>query len=80
MVRYDLYSLIALAFNDTQRKWQTLEQEAFAVYHCITVCHHYLIGTHFYVHTDHKNLTYTLKTETPKVIDGVLDYRNIILA
>jgi hypothetical protein len=57
---------IALAFNDTQRKWQTLEQEAFAVYHCITVCHHYLIGTHFYVHTDHKNLTYILKTETPK--------------
>jgi len=59
---------IALAFNDTQRKWQTLEQEAFAVYHCITVCHHYLIGQHFYVHTDHTNLTYILRTETPKVV------------
>ncbi len=37
---------IALAFNDTQRKWQTLEQEAFAVYHCITVCHHTLLCTY----------------------------------
>jgi hypothetical protein len=59
---------IALAFNPTQSKWQTLEQEAFAVYHNIVVCHHYLVGQHFYVHTDHKNLLYILKTETPKVV------------
>jgi hypothetical protein len=32
------------------------------------VCHHYLVGQHFYVHTDHKNLLYILKTETPKVV------------
>ncbi len=61
-------SFIALAFNETQRKWQTLEQEAFAVYHCITQSHHYVVGQHFYVHTDHKNLLYILKTETPKVV------------
>jgi hypothetical protein len=59
---------IALAFNPTQSNWQTLEQEAFAVYHNIVVCHHYLIGQHFYVHTDHKNLLYIRKTETPKVV------------
>ncbi len=27
-----------------------------------------LVGQHFYLHTDHKNLLYILKTETPKVV------------
>ncbi len=59
---------IALAFNATQMNWQTLEQEAFACYHNIITCHHMLVGQHFYLHTDHKNLLYILKTETPKVV------------
>ena len=59
---------IGLSFNVTQQKWPTLEQEAFAVYHAITTCHHLLVGHHFYVYTDHKNLTYILKSETPKCI------------
>jgi len=66
MINGKIYPIqfIALAFNPTQANWQTLEQEAFSCYHCITVCHHMLVGQHFYLHTDHKNLLYILKTET----------------
>ena len=40
----------------TQRKWSTIEKEAFAVVHCIDKLRAYLYGAEFIVYTDHKPL------------------------
>ena len=40
----------------TQRKWSTIEKEAFAVVHCIDKLRAYLYGADFVVYTDHKPL------------------------
>ena len=56
------------AFNATERKWSTYEQEAYAIFHAVTKLQHYLKGRRFEVETDHKNLTYMALSETPKVV------------
>jgi len=56
------------AFNATERKWSTYEQEAYAIFHAVTKLQHYLKGRKFEVETDHKNLIYMALSETPKVV------------
>ena len=43
-------------FNKTQRNWHVSEQEIYAVIHAVEKWRQYLIGQHFTVYTDHKNL------------------------
>ena len=40
------------AFNHTERKWSTLEQECYALLHCVTKFETHLLGHHFHLHTD----------------------------
>lgn len=56
------------AFSATESRWSTIEQEAYAVYFGITSFEPYLLGQHFIVETDHKNLTYINKATAPKIV------------
>ena len=55
------------AFNSTERKWSTLEQEAYAVLHCVTKFESHLLGHHFHLHTDHRNVLNLWSLQAPKV-------------
>ncbi|GKT37895.1 hypothetical protein ADUPG1_003833, partial [Aduncisulcus paluster] len=54
-------------FTDTERKWCTLEQEAFGLYWVMTKARNFLWGRKFVAETDHRNLTFMLKNESAKV-------------
>lgn len=58
---------VSRAFNQRERNWSTIEQEAFAVYHCIITLERYLLGHHFTVQTDHDNLRYIDSGSSPKL-------------
>jgi hypothetical protein len=59
---------VSKAFNTTEANWSTIEQEGFAIFHCVMKLQHYLKGRHFVIETDHRNLVYMTKSLTPKVI------------
>ena len=61
-------SFVSKAFNDQERKWSTIEQEAFAIFYGVKQLNHFLLGQKFTVETDHKNLIYFYKSTTPKVV------------
>jgi hypothetical protein len=61
-------AFVSKAFNQTERNWSTIEQEGFAIFHCVMKLQHYLKGRDFEVETDHRNLTYMASSLTPKVI------------
>ena len=61
-------AFVSKAFNETEQKWSTIEQEAFAVYHCIRQLEHYLRGHKFTIESDHRNLTYMYKSAVPKLV------------
>ena len=44
-------------FLDTQRKWSTMEQEAYRVYYAVTKWNYYLQGADIIIRNDHKPLT-----------------------
>ena len=49
-------AFLSHTFTDTQRKWSTLEQEAYRVYYAITKWNYYLQGADIIVCNDHKLL------------------------
>jgi len=55
-------------FSDAAKKWSTIEQECFAIFWAITQLTPYLLGHHFYVATDHRNLVYINGSEIPKLV------------
>lgn len=59
---------ISKAFNEQQRNWSTIESEAYAVYFAIISCESYLLGHHFIVETDHRNLEFINKSIAPKIV------------
>jgi len=61
-------AFVSKAFSKTEANWSTIEQEGFAIFHCVMKLQHYLKGRHFVVETDHRNLVYMSKSLTPKVI------------
>ena len=54
-------------FSQREQNWSTIEQECFALVHCVSVWHHYLAGQPFCILTDHRNLTYLSSCASPKV-------------
>ena len=60
-------------FNDTQTKWKTIEQEAYAIYYCITHLEHFLLGHRFTVETDHRVLQYIKNSEVKKLVGWSLE-------
>ena len=61
-------AFISKAFNDTEKRWPTVEQEMFAIYFAIKQLKCYLLGHHFVVLTDHKNLLSLYKLQSSKII------------
>jgi hypothetical protein len=59
---------ISYAFNAVERRWSTIEQEAFGIYYCVLKLEMFLSGRHFIVKTDHKNLLHMMQSVVPKVI------------
>lgn len=55
-------------FNSTQRNWSTIEQEGYAIVFACKSFRHFLIGRHFVVECDHRNLMFIARSQTPKVV------------
>ena len=56
------------AFNETQSRWSTIEQEAYGIYAAIQHWDHFVNGKRFVVETDHRNLVYIHKCKAQKII------------
>ena len=54
---------ISHKLSDTQRKWSTIEKEAFAIHFCLQKLDYYLHGAQFVIRTDHKPLKYILESD-----------------
>jgi hypothetical protein len=48
--------------NDTQRKWRTIEGEAYAVISSLKRWHEIIFGAHITVYSDHNPLTYLVES------------------
>jgi hypothetical protein len=59
---------VSKAFDATQQRWSTIEQEAYGIYFSVLSLRSYLLGHPFTVQTDHRNLTYLSKAEAPKIV------------
>ena len=55
-------------FSSAAMNWATIEQECYAVYYSIITLQSYLLGRHFFVATDHRNLMYLEKSVVPKLV------------
>lgn len=51
------------SLSETQRRWASIEREAFAVVYALKKLHVYLWGARFEIHTDHKPLTSLFRAE-----------------
>ena len=55
-------------YSDAATRWSTIEQEAYAIYSAIMKMESYLLGHHFIVETDHRNLVFMAEATAPKVV------------
>ena len=55
------------AFTETEQRWKTIEQEAFAVVFGVLYFYALLYGHHFTIETDHRNLVYIHSGSSAKV-------------
>jgi hypothetical protein len=55
-------------FSEAASNWSTIEQECFAVFFAIIKLQSYLLGRHFFICTDHRNLMYLEKSVVPKLV------------
>lgn len=56
------------ALTEAEASYEVQELEAYAIIYCIRKSDHYLRGSHFIVHTDHKNLTKIRNATSAKII------------
>lgn len=61
-------AFVSKAFNETEQKWSTYEQECFGMVYSVLKLRRYLFGRRFTIETDHRNLQWLDKAESPKVI------------
>jgi phospholipid-translocating ATPase len=59
---------ISRSFSERERRWSTIEQEAYAIYYAIRALSVYLSGRQFMVETDHRNLVYLQKATASKLV------------
>ena len=62
-------AFLSHTFTDTQRRWSTLEQEAYGIYFAVKKWNYYLQGADIIVRNDHKPLAWFLngKNENTKI-------------
>ena len=49
---------ISKSLDDVQRRWSTIEKEAYAIFYAVMKWEHHLRDIHFTLQTDHRNLTF----------------------
>lgn len=55
-------------FSDQATRWSTIEQEAYAIYYCVSSLAYYLRCKEFVIETDHRNLLFMYHSKVPKII------------
>jgi hypothetical protein len=60
-------SFISKSLDKVQRRWSTIEKEAYAIIYADTKWENYLQGNKFILQTDHRNLTFLNTDLRPKV-------------
>lgn len=55
-------------FSDAAVKWATIVQECYAILYAVTTWSSYLLGRHFFIYTDHRNLVYLSTSTIPKLV------------
>jgi RNase H-like domain found in reverse transcriptase len=55
-------------FTDVAQRWSTIEKECYALFAAVMFFQSHLLGTTFFIRTDHKNLVYMHSSTVPKVI------------
>ncbi|GKT30332.1 hypothetical protein ADUPG1_001479, partial [Aduncisulcus paluster] len=63
-----IINLFSKRFTETEARWSTYEQEAFAVVYGITKNANLLLGNKFKVETDHRNLMKAFTSDVPKML------------
>ena len=65
---------VSHSFSSVQRRWATIEKEAYAVVYAISKLRPYLYGAEFTVYTDHKPLTslFTKEMQKTKIQRGAV--------
>ena len=61
-------AFISKSLSGSQKRWDTPQKEAYAIFYSITKLDYLLRGVQFTVRTDHKNLIYINDTASPMVI------------
>ena len=64
----EVIMFISLTYSLAAHKWSNIEQEAYALIMCLLKLYKYLIGHHFFLETDHKNLLWLNYQSAPKLI------------
>ena len=59
---------LSKSLSDVQRHWSTPEKEGYAIYFALMKWQHLLLGPHFTIKTDHRNLTYISTSGSAKVM------------
>ena len=68
---------LSKSLSDVQKRWATPEKEGYAIYYALMYWQHILLGPHFTIKTDHKNLTYVSVHGSAKVMRwklAILDF------
>ena len=61
-------AFVSKKFSDPATRWSTIEQETFAIVHCVTQLSYLLRGKHFELQTDHRNALWLESSSVPKLI------------
>jgi hypothetical protein len=59
---------VSKSLSDTESRWQIQELESFAIIYSVTKLDHFVKGSHFIVHTDHRNLVFIRHSSSAKII------------
>jgi reverse transcriptase-like protein/integrase-like protein/chromodomain-containing protein len=63
-----IITFLSHAFSGPSKRWSVLEQEAFAAVYCMLELEPVLMGIHFILQTDHRNLVWLYKATAPKLV------------
>ena len=58
---------VSKALTDVEINWKTQELESFAIIYCIKKLDHFIRGSSFILHTDHRNLVYIKSSTSAKI-------------
>ena len=67
-ITVSVLAFVSHKFSTQARAWSTIEQEGYAIVFCVLRLEEFLLGSHFLIRTDHRNLIYILGSSIPKIV------------